>query len=132
MIAIPTTIAASLLLASMLGRPAPTAVVAADCRMTVWIVSEEPNELYGMACVGNCADQGDTCVKKVVTQGPTTYHYCKCTQAGTPTEPDSTACTTVVTLTGDDWSHYCYNQACSETCVSYGVRWEHTTPCVCQ
>jgi hypothetical protein len=94
--------------------------VAADCRMTVWIVSEEPNELYGMACVGNCADQGDTCEIKVVTQGPTTYHYCKCTQAGTPTEPDSTACTTVVTLTGDDWSHYCYNQACSETCVSYG------------
>jgi hypothetical protein len=132
MIAIPTTIAASLLLASMLGRPAPTAVVAADCRMTVWLVSEEPNELYGMACVGNCADQGDACEKKVVTQGPTTYHYCKCTQAGTPTEPDSTACTTVVTLSAGVWDHYCYDQACTETCVSYAVRWEHTTPCVCQ
>lgn len=110
--------------------PAPAKPLAADCRMTVWLKSEVPLE-YESACVGSCEDLGDDCEKKTVNQGGTTYYFCKCTQAGTPTEPDSTACTTVVTLSGGVWDHYCYNQACSESCVKYAVRWEHTTPCLC-
>lgn len=108
-------------------RPQP---INANCRMSVWLKTESP-PTYETACIGNCADQGDLCDHKTQLIAGTTYYYCKCTQAGTPVEPDSTACTTVVTENNGAWSFYCYNQACETYCDDFPVRWEPSTPCLC-
>jgi len=104
----------------------------ADCRMSVWIVQEVPEEIYQTACVGSCEDPGDLCEQKSQVINGKTYLYCKCTHDGTPVEPDSTACTTVVThVGGEQWAHYCYDQACETYCVEFYVRWQPTAPCGC-
>ena len=98
--------------------------------MSLWLKSVNPTA-YEIQCTGSCEHTSDICDLKSQLIGSTTYYYCKCTQEGTPVEPDSTDCTTVVTETAGVWSHYCYNQFYETYCDSYAARWEPTTPCLC-
>lgn len=111
-------------------RSAAPSSFAGNCRMSLWLKSVNPTT-YEIQCTGSCEHTSDICDLKSQLIGSTHYYYCKCTQEGTPVEPDSTDCTTVVTETAGVWSHYCYNQFCETYCDSYAARWEPTTPCLC-
>jgi len=121
----------TLVILGSLGSSTASAPISGNCRKSVWLKTEVPIA-YNHACVGTC-EGSYTCTDRQTEQGGTTYYYCKCLQDGVPPEPDSTACTTVVTYTPatETWDVYCYNQACAQTCHEYAVHWEPTTPCLC-
>lgn len=116
------------LLANLLLPPA-AAPITGSCRMIVQKTAENPLVL-DWHCEGSCAGTGFTCNERSFQIGSVVYHYCKCVN-GEVVQPDSTGCTTVVTVNTTTGQHgyYCLAQGC--TCKDSGVTWVASTPCGC-
>ena len=108
-----------------------TPIVSGTCVQHVWMISTPP-DVFGYECSGDCAPPYDCTPRSQFVNG-LCYYYCKCIHDGVPPEPDSSACTTVVTLNPAThaYSYYCVDQACPAECFGRTVTHVHRAPCFC-
>jgi hypothetical protein len=111
--------------------PAAPAPIAGDCRMSVWLIAADP-DVYDWECLGDC-NTPYNCTERWQEIGDSVSFYCKCLYNMVPPQPDSTACTSIVTFNQVTavFDVYCVDQSCPSQCFERTITFDPVTPCFC-